>query len=70
MLGARDIVVKPLSGISPEQARDARARAWAFVFQCWHAKKGEQHDLTKDSTKECTTRPDKKGMQNADLHGD
>ena len=27
------------SDISPEQARDARARAWAFVFQCWQAKK-------------------------------
>jgi hypothetical protein len=27
-----------LSGISLEQARDARARAWAFVFQCWQEK--------------------------------
>jgi len=50
MLGARDIVVKPLSGISPEQARDARARAWASVFECWHAKKGGSHDLTNGST--------------------
>jgi hypothetical protein len=30
--------VTPLSGISPEWARDARARAWAFVFQCWQEK--------------------------------
>ncbi len=35
-----------LGSITPEQARDARARAWAFVFQCWHAKKGEQHVVT------------------------
>ena len=21
-----------------EQTRDARARAWAYVFSCWHAK--------------------------------
>jgi hypothetical protein len=32
------ITVKPLSGISPEQARDAQARAWAFVFDCWQRK--------------------------------
>jgi hypothetical protein len=29
------IAVKPLSDISQEQARDARAQAWAFVFRCW-----------------------------------
>jgi hypothetical protein len=33
-----------------EQACNARARAWAFVFKCWQAKKGEQHDLTKNLT--------------------
>ena len=32
------IVRSPLSSISLEQARDARARAWAFVFECWRAK--------------------------------
>jgi hypothetical protein len=42
----------------------------AYAFELWHEKKGEEYDLTKDSTKECTTRQDKKGMQNADLHGD
>ena len=69
MNDASGIVCRPIPTISPEQARDARARAWVFVFQCWHAKKGEQHDLKGDSTKECTTRPDRKGMHNADLHG-
>jgi hypothetical protein len=38
MTDARHIAVKPLPGISPEQVRDARARAWAFVFDC-HVKK-------------------------------
>jgi hypothetical protein len=28
--------VKPTLGITPEQARDARARAWAFVFECFY----------------------------------
>ncbi len=63
------IVCRP-SQISPEEAARLRSAAWSFVFQCWNAKKGEQHDLTGSSTKECTTRPDKKGKDNADLHGD
>jgi hypothetical protein len=29
------ILCREHSGISPEQVRDARARAWAFVFQCY-----------------------------------
>jgi len=29
---------RPQPGISQEQARDARARAWSFVFRCWQAK--------------------------------
>jgi hypothetical protein len=28
------IVHSPLPDATPEQARDARARAWAFVFDC------------------------------------
>jgi len=27
-----------LSSLSLEQARDARARAWAYIFQCWQEK--------------------------------
>ena len=38
MIDAGHTAVTPLSGISPEQARDARARAWAFVFRCWQEK--------------------------------
>jgi hypothetical protein len=43
------LTVSPAPGITPEEARDARARALACVFQC-HAKKkaagedgGEEH---------------------------
>jgi hypothetical protein len=32
------MVRSPLSSFSLEQTRDARARAWAFVFECWQAK--------------------------------
>ena len=28
----------PLPGLTSEQAREARARAWAYVFSCWQAK--------------------------------
>ena len=33
------MAVKPLFRISPEQARDARARAWSFVFECYENNK-------------------------------
>jgi hypothetical protein len=46
------IAVKPLPNISPEQACDARARAWAYVFECWQARKGDLHALTNSWTTE------------------
>jgi hypothetical protein len=46
MPDAQHIAVEWLLGTTPEQVRDARARAWAYIFQCWDAKKGEQHDLS------------------------
>jgi hypothetical protein len=35
MPDARYITVKPTSGVSSDQARDARARAWSYVFECF-----------------------------------
>jgi hypothetical protein len=35
---ARDIVVRALPGVTPEQARDARARCWIYVFDVWNKK--------------------------------
>jgi hypothetical protein len=32
------IIDCPLPGLTPEQARDVRAHAWAYVFSCWHTK--------------------------------
>ena len=63
----QNIIVSRDYRTSPDEC--ARARAWAYVFQCWHAKKGEQHDLTNDSTKKWIAGPDKKGKGNANLHG-
>ena len=42
MSDARHIGVKPLPGITSEQARDARARALAFAFRCWEEKTAKQ----------------------------
>ena len=33
------VVVKTNPDFTPEQARDARARAWRFVFDCYAKKK-------------------------------
>ena len=35
------VVAYPHSGISSEQARDIRARAWAYVFECFARHKRE-----------------------------
>ena len=31
-----------LPGISPQQARDARARVWAYVFECFNRRNGKE----------------------------
>ena len=30
---------KPATGLTPEEARDIRARAWMFIFRCHEMKK-------------------------------
>ena len=43
------IIAESTPGLTPEEARDVRARAWRFVFDCWEQKKaagevgGEEH---------------------------
>lgn len=44
--------------ITPDQARDARARAWRFVFDCYAKKKGGVPS-TADDGKEIKDIPDK-----------
>ena len=50
-------IVNPSPGMAPEQARDARARAWRFVFDRWEQKKaagkdGSEDDASEESSKE------------------
>jgi hypothetical protein len=42
MSSAPRLMSKPMSGITPEQARDARARAWKFIFDTYREKAAEQ----------------------------
>ena len=60
-------VYTPRPDATPEAELSALAAVYKFVLS--QTSKGGPHDLTGDTTKECTTRPDKKGTQNADLHG-
>jgi len=41
-VGASQIAVRPTPGAAPEQSRDARARAWAYAFDCYRMKKGSR----------------------------
>ncbi len=46
------IVLNSRQDLTSEQARDARACAWAFVFQCWQEKqKGCPTTSSPDSAK-------------------
>ena len=52
---------------------DDCARALKFLLEASFSSQGSKggaHDLTSHFTKECTTSQDKKGKENADLHGD
>jgi len=46
------------------------ATVYKFVLFDSQARRGDSHDLTNESMKKRETEPDKKGKDNADLHGD
>ena len=52
----------------PDATPEAEHSALAAVYRFLVLEKGESNDLTGTSTKECTTRPEKKGTNNADVH--
>jgi hypothetical protein len=68
-MNSSGIVYRSRADVTPEAELDALAAVYKFLIDS-QARRGGPHDLIKDSTKECTTSQDKKGMQNADLHGD
>lgn len=42
MSDAPRIALRPNPGITTEQARDARARAWMYVFACFNRRNGQE----------------------------
>ena len=48
------VLVKPTPCITPEQARDARARAWKFIFDTYR-KKAAGQDNTETKQKSLNT---------------
>jgi hypothetical protein len=44
--------LKSTSSITPEQIRDVRARAWAFIFSCHERKKAAAPSRPDDDVKE------------------
>ncbi len=44
MSGPERIVVKPRAGISKEAARNLRAAAWRYVFDCYEKRKAAGED--------------------------
>jgi hypothetical protein len=63
------IVYTPRAGATPKAELDVLAAVYHFVLFDSQASKGGSYGLTSDSTEECT-RHDKKGKENADVHGD
>ena len=51
MSDAPRVTVKATPDITEEQARDARARAWAFIFDCHAKKKAARPGGPDDGTK-------------------
>ena len=53
----------------PDTTPEAEVSALASVYRFLLLEKGESNDLTGTSTKEWTTSQDKKGKENANIHG-
>jgi hypothetical protein len=49
---SRKVTLAPTHVISPEQARDARARAWLYIFTCYEKHKVADEDYVKNAKNE------------------
>jgi hypothetical protein len=63
------ITYTPRPDATTEAELDALVAVYKFVLFDSQARRGGHHDLTNDSTKKWTTRQEKKGKENADIHG-
>jgi hypothetical protein len=51
MSDAQRIIWRPRPDITLQDARDARARAWVFTFDCWRKKLAETNNEGEDGLK-------------------
>jgi hypothetical protein len=74
MRDAQDISAQSLPNITytprPNASPEAEISALAAIYRFLVLEKGDRNDLIGTSTKECATSQDKKGKENADIHGD
>ena len=47
-----DVIFRPAPRLTPDEARDARARAWAFIFDCYAKKKAAPESRPDDVRKD------------------
>jgi hypothetical protein len=45
-----EITYAPRPDATPEAELNALATVFAYVCECWHARRGDPHDLTNDVT--------------------
>jgi hypothetical protein len=64
--GTLHITYRPTADTTPE----GELAALVAIYRILILQKGDRNDLTGTSTNECTTSQDKKGEENADIHGD
>jgi hypothetical protein len=64
------IMYVPRPDATPESELNTLVAVYKFVLFDSQTRRGGLHDLTDDSTNKQTTRQEKKGKENADIHGD
>ena len=62
------IIYAPRPDATSEAELDVLCAVYRYVLFDSQTSKGGTHDVTGNSSKECA-RPDQKGKENADLHG-
>ena len=50
-MSSRRITFRPIPDRSSEETREMRARAWAFIFDCWRAKQEGRFATDPDNVK-------------------
>jgi hypothetical protein len=64
------IMYVPRPDATPESELNTLVAVYKLVLFDSQTRRGDLNDLTDNSTKKQTTRQEKKGKENADIHGD